>query len=105
MSEGLGIIEQIVFGAADDILDGISRAVKDRRTVLDGVKIYTLKAGDVVRFNSKTRPKYLQGLKAEVVRVNKTRVVVRIVNADSRARKYAYEDFTTPIALIDRVEA
>ncbi|MFI5405117.1 MAG: hypothetical protein ACHQ1D_01250 [Nitrososphaerales archaeon] len=106
MSNYYGVIEDIVKGKFDNNLDAISRAIKDRRTALNGIKLYSFRAGDTVKFNSQTRPKYLQGLTAEVVRVNQKRIVVKFVDetSKSRARKYGWGDFTTPISLVDKVD-
>ena len=94
-------VEAIADGDADTFLDAISRAVKSRRAELNGNKLYTLNPGDIVKFNSLTRPKYLRGIEAEVVRVNRKRVVVR--TEDSRARRFAHYEFTTPVTLVEKV--
>ena len=98
------IVKEIVAGRFDDDLDVISKAVKDRRAALNSVKMYSFRAGDVVKFNSLTRPKYLAGTEATVVKVNQKRIVVKI-NEDFKykARKYGYGEFTTPVSLVEKV--
>lgn len=98
-------VDAIVDGDADSFLDAISGAIKMRRESLNERKMLFINAGDVVRFNKTTRPKYLAGLEAEVVRVNKKRIVVKFINEDSkrRARKFGIGEFTTPISLVEKI--
>jgi len=97
------IVNVIIDGDADTFLDSIAGAIKKRREAINSKKMFMLSPGDTVMFNSQTRPKYLQGLEATVVRCNQKRVVVKIKDADSRARKYAYGEFTTPVSLVEKI--
>jgi len=99
------IVSTIIDGHVDASLDGISAAIKQRREAINSKKMFLLNPGDTVKFNRQTRPKYLQALEAEIVRVNQKRVVVRFTDEDAKrqARKYAYGEFTTPVSLVEKV--
>ena len=97
-------VEAILDGDTDSFLGAISAAIKERKESLNNRKILFINIGDTVRFNKSTRPKYLQGLEATVVKVNQKSVVVKIKDADGRARRYGYGEFRTPISLVDKVE-
>lgn len=96
------LLDLILDGYADKHLDAINKAIHSRRKALENRKIFVLKPGDLVQFNERTRPKYLQGIVATVKKINKTTVTVR--TEDSRARKYAFGQFRTPVSLVDKVE-
>lgn len=98
-------VEAIIDGDCDSFLDAISGAIKRRREIKNETKMLFINPGDIVRFNSQTRPKYLAGTEATVTKVNQKRIVVKI-NEDFKfkARKYGYGEFTTPISLVDKVE-
>jgi hypothetical protein len=99
------IIETILNGHVDASLDAISNTIKMRRGNLNDRKILFISPGDIVKFNSETRPKYLQGLEAEVIKTNKTTLTVKIKEESKfLARKYGYGSFRTPISLVDKVE-
>lgn len=74
------IITAIVHGDGDDNLDGIEEALRDRRATAAKAALYSLKSGDKVRIRGHVRPKYLVGQECEVVRRNKSRLVVRLIN-------------------------
>ena len=91
----------ILDGKFDGDLDALSNAIRERRKVADNLKGLFLRAGDRVQFNDKVRPKYLQGVKATVVRVNKTRAVIKL---DDPTGRYGTGNTTAPYAIIDKVE-
>lgn len=72
------IIIAIHSGMHDNSLDLIAEAIKFRLQMLAERQIATLNKGDTVRFNSTVRPKYLVGVEATVINVNKTTVTVDI---------------------------
>jgi hypothetical protein len=100
-------VEAILDGDADSFLKSISDAITKRREAINAKKLYMLSPGDTVRFNHLVRPKYLEGLTAEVVKTNTKRIVVKFTDGDSRlkAGRFGYGDFTTPVSLVDKVEA
>jgi hypothetical protein len=98
-------VEAIIDGDCDSFIDAISGAIKRRREIKNETKILFISPGDTVRFNSQTRPQYLQGLLADVVKVNKKRVVVKVQEGGrAKARKFGYGEFTTPVSLVEKVE-
>lgn len=98
------LVTLILDGAADKHLEAIIDAIHDRRKSLSDRKIYELARGDTITFNNKVRPKYLQGLLAEIEKVNKTTVTVKIVEEDKySARRYGYGAFRTPVSLVEKV--
>lgn len=86
ISDAHQVVGAIYAGLYDDTLDTLSEAIKNRVTNLEQRQIATLKKGDTVRFNSKTRPKYLVGVEAVVIKVNKTTVTVDIPSRDTFER-------------------
>jgi len=98
-------VDAIVDGDADSFLDAISSAIKMRKESLNERRMLFINPGDIVRFNKTTRPKYLAGLEAEVVRVNQKRIVVKFTEDDykRRARKFGFGEFTTPVSLVEKV--
>jgi hypothetical protein len=69
------IITAIVQGDGDDNLDGIEAALRDRKATAAKAALYSLKAG-----RAQVRPKYLVGRECEVVRRNKSRLVVKLID-------------------------
>ncbi len=100
------IISAIVDGNVDASLDGIGAAIKSRRAAINSKKMFLINPGDTIKFNRQCRPKYLQGLTAEVVKINQKRIVVKFSDDVSRrrARKFGFGEFTTPVSLVDKVE-
>lgn len=86
-------------GEFDDHLDELAERVSRRKTALSALFFSTLKVGDKVMFNERTRPKYLQGATATVVELNRTRAVVDL---DAPIGKFEGKISTTP-ALIELV--
>lgn len=91
----------ILDGKMDDSLDALTGAIRERRKQADNLKGLFLKAGDRVRFNNTVRPKYMAGVMATVVRVNKTRAVVKL---DDPTGRFGTGNTTAPFSLIDKVE-
>jgi len=97
------VIAAIETGAVDDGIDDIVNAIKSRRGVLNARKLREIKPGDVVVFNDSVRPQYLAGITARVVRRNQKRVVITL--QEGVGRYSAGVDITTPVAIVDLVEA
>lgn len=70
------VIRAINSGELDSALDAISNQVKNRRQRLDAQKVYMYCIGDVVQFNDKCRPQYMQGEKATIKSVDGNKFVV-----------------------------
>lgn len=64
-------------GSHDDELDEIEDALKYRRGVIARRRASALNPGDTVRFTN-GRPKYLNGLTAEVTKADETHVWVNV---------------------------
>lgn len=98
-------VEAIIDGDADTFLDAISGAIKKRREAINSKKIFLFSPGDIVKFNSQTRPKYLQGVKAEIVRTNEKTLTVKVLpNYKFAAKKYGYGEFRAPVSLVEKVD-
>jgi hypothetical protein len=89
----------LVRGEFDDDLDLLERALKDRK----GARVRSAATvGSIVTISGSTRPAYLRGLKAKVLKVNDKSVRVEIVDEDKgKANKYGLVPFTCPLSLIE----
>lgn len=94
-----GVVSAILSGDADEDFQSIYDAVKTRQRTLSRQKISQLGAGDRVIFNELARPKALQGVGAEVVKVNQTKIVVKLDR--SAGRFTAGVPVTTPLSIVD----
>lgn len=93
------VLDGIVGGQFDDQLDQLDSAIRARRKIVEARKLDGLKPGDTVRFNNRTKPKYLIGLEAKVIRINKTRAVVKITDEFSAGRFHG--EVTVPPELLE----
>lgn len=91
------VVSGIVFGMFDDDLDRIAEALKARREAKRELLVFT--AGDNVVFNTRTHPVYMQGIKAVVTGVKRTKVVVKI--SEDHGRFHAGAAITTSPDLLD----
>lgn len=90
----------IMAGDVDEFLDSIILAVKQRKQDM-APKIWEFRSGDTVRIVN-CNPKYLVGALAEVQKVNRTKVVVRLFEtASSRFTKFS--NITIPLTMIEKV--
>ena len=96
------IITSILSGDQDGDEDRIIEALKIRRKALESMKVLELRVGDKVRFNSGANPKYLVGIVGTIIKKNKTRVVVQLVD---NAGKFSHDAPSCPISIIDKVES
>lgn len=95
----------ILDGKFDEDLDAITGAVRQRRKQVDSIKLLFCGPGDTVQFNSTIRPKYLQGLTATVVKVNKTTITVTCPDDPRYGRFQNSKAVKCPSSLFDKVEA
>lgn len=94
------MIDDIKQGKYDKQLDMIVQAAKARKEALQP-QIWEFSIGDIVRLNEQTRPKYLQGKTAKVVKVNRSKIVIDI-DGQEFPDKYSGH-VTVPLALVDKM--
>ena len=99
---GSQVIAAIVMGETDDVLDKIIEAAQQRQDAVGSSLGRTLRVGDIVKFNDKGRPRYLNGLHAKVLKVNAKSIKCQIVDEHREAAKrFGYGPFNSPISLIE----
>ena len=93
------LVQSILDGAYDDIIDTIEQATATRRAALGTSKttFESLKVGDRVRISPTAKPTYLRGLPATVTKKNRTRVVIDL---DAPAGRF-HTNITAPPSLLD----
>lgn len=72
------LLADIYDGKLDDELGRIRTAIERRSEEIKDTLFDRIKVGSLVRFNERTRPKYLQGTLATVTEKKQTRVVVKL---------------------------
>lgn len=86
------IVEDILCGLHDDVLERISSALKQRYNIRSAIdtnkKLSEISIGDRVKFNSHASPKYLQGCGAEVVGVSGDKFIIH-VDQNFRAKRFS----------------
>lgn len=87
-------------GEFDEFLDGMIYTIQEYKKS-KAPKIWEFGIGDIVRLNNQTRPKYLQGKTAKVVKVNRSKIVIKIDDMEPYA-KYA-GNVTVPLSLVEKV--
>ena len=93
-------VADIFEGKHDDDFTIIKRAITQREEYLAQAVGSSLRPGDTVTLKD-LRPKYLNGLTAEIVRVNRTRAVVRFDETSKvKARKYGRGTPTVPFSCL-----
>ena len=99
------LTQQIYSGQADEFLDRILDAVKERKSQVREVEnrdqFLSLSVGDEVAFNDHCRPKYIRGMKAVVVKHNRTKIVVRLT--ETRRRMTEGTEVVTPVSILSKV--
>ena len=95
------LVGQINRGEFDADLQYVARAVRERGDTLARSMLYTLRPGDMIRFNDKTRPAYLRGITARVKHVNRESVAVELEESQGRFR--AGHSIRVPAALLEKV--
>lgn len=71
------IVDAILSGAADDDLDALTSAIKDRKEHRARVAFHVVKPGTKARLKNLS-PKYMVGAPCEVVSKNQTRIVIKV---------------------------
>ena len=90
----------IIKGEHDEMLDTLIQVCQNRKKDL-APKIWEFKVGDGVRLVN-AHPKYLNGALAEVVKVNRAKVVIRLYETAS-ARFTKFTAITVPLTMIEKV--
>ena len=85
-------------GEYDEYLDNIIAAVHNRKKDM-APKIWEYQVGQIVKFNSNVRPKYLTGVSATVKKINRTKIVVDL---DERNGRF-FKNVTVPLSLVEKV--
>ena len=93
------VVDAIITGDLDSHLDTIKHQIRTREDNLAGNLFHSLSVGDTVRFNARTRPKKAIGQTGEVVRKNRTKVVVKVLDEFDIPREW-----NTPPSLLELVE-
>lgn len=89
----------IITGEFDNELDLIAQSIKTRKGMLQLAFKSTLKVGDKVKFNDQTKPTYMRGMLATIVKVNRERVMVKMDKPTGRFTG----TITTPVSLLEKV--
>lgn len=105
------IIDQINDGSFDESLEKIKEAVTQRQMLLRKTRgPLEFALGDRVRFNDYCGTKYLQGMTAEVIRIDRTKLVVtldkpmgRFIRRDSAGNVKSAE-VKVPPSIVDLVK-
>jgi hypothetical protein len=95
------ILDGIFEGEYDDSLDQITDAVQERRRANARKTTRRLNPGDEVRFSGEIRPKYLIGMTATVVKINRQSVVVSCPNDPAYGRFSGSRNVRCPNTLIE----
>ena len=100
------LLSAIFNGDGDDDLDSVYDAVKARHRVLEAEHGATikcnLKVGDTVMIQD-CSPKYLKGLQAKVISLEKSSAKVQIVKTDLPYAKRFQHNFLAPYCSLEKV--
>ncbi len=101
------LIEAIIDGEYDAVAEELTTALRERRKLIkqqQGAKMRaSLNPGDIVRLLP-GRPTYLNGLRAEVITVNKSRLKLKMTEEDKyEAGRFGLGTFTTPAHMVELV--
>jgi hypothetical protein len=89
--------QALLSGSLDAHLDEMSRIIKVRQEI-NAPQVWDFIEGQTIQFNNRVNPKYLRGAEAVVKKINRTRVVVDLVEPRGRFSK----NITVPLTLIER---
>jgi hypothetical protein len=87
----------IMRGEADEYLSKMIETIKMRKSDIQP-KIWEFQVGDRVSLIN-TSPKYLNGAKATIKKVNRTKVVIDL---DNKAGRF-HTNISTPLSMIEKV--
>ncbi len=71
------VITSIIKGEADENLDGVAAAVRDRQKAMASITLHTIAPGTRVRLGN-LRPKYMVGATGTVLYRKQTRIQVKL---------------------------
>jgi len=92
------IVAEVLSGKLDDHLSYISKTVRGRREELTSIVAASLQMGDAVKIID-IKPKYMIGVTAKIVRVNRKRAVVDLDRDFDRYRG----EITVPLACLQKI--
>lgn len=95
-------LAQLLLGTWDEELDSLKTAIVDRYDTVQENQFDDIAVGTLIRFNTRTRPKYLQGAVGVVIQKKQKNVVVRI--GEDRGKFLANQPITTSTLLVDIVD-
>lgn len=79
----MGLLEDIISGKHDSELDELSEVIRQRKKLTrsqnTALAMATIKVGDIVVLKNLS-PKYVNGLKAEVIEKKRTKCAVKLVD-------------------------
>ena len=90
----------ILAGDHDDDLDALVDAIRARKQIVARANLRTLAPGETVRFAATTRPKYLAGGEATIVRIAQATATVTL--NQSIGRFDAGTEIRVPAELLER---
>lgn len=94
------MVLSIMRGEHDEMLDTLIQVCQNRKKDM-APKIWEFRVGDKVRLVN-AHPKYLNGHTAEIIKVNRAKVVIRLDESAS-ARFSKFTPITTPLTMIEKV--
>ena len=94
------MVLSIMRGEHDEMLDTLIQVCQNRKKDM-APKIWEFRVGDKVRLVN-AHPKYLNGHTAEIIKVNRSKVVIRLDESAS-ARFSKFSAITTPLSMIEKV--
>lgn len=95
------ILLSIINGDADKDLDAIISAIKARKQALSSINVASTRPGDTIHFSDQIRPKYLVGLPATVVKLNRESVVITCPDTSNYGRFRNSKNVRCPNSLIE----
>lgn len=99
------VIAGIADGHYDSQLDSLQEAIRVRREHKQRVTMIGMRPGSRVRFNSKTKPRYLVGVEGTVTKKNQKTVVVdldsRVTSPQGRSW---HRNIRVPVGLVEVVQ-
>jgi hypothetical protein len=101
------IYHDISSGVLDRELRSIARYIKNRQSMLAHQAVQGLGVSSKAsyRLNDTVNPGYLRGQKVEVVKINRTRVKVRLTSPHSYKGRFGTKVFNCPMNLLVKDEA
>lgn len=98
------IASSILAGEVDKELMAIADALRFRQSRVADEKRLSFNRGDIARFNSNVRPKYLNGFEVTVERVLTKRLAVRINNVEKTPPRFRGRIIRVPVHMIDHLD-